>query len=234
MTEVRRRRTTVADVMTTTVASVSPSTSVHDVAATLYTAAVRAVPVLDADGALVGVISEADLLPAVAATEPSERQWWRPRHIHRGVPAARPGARTAGELMSAAPITIGPDATVAAAARLMRERGVSWLPVLAEGRLVGVLGRSDLLTVFLRSDAEIRAEVVGDVLAGRLVVDPSRVAVEVTDGVVTLTGELDTHADAEVALTMVHRVEGVVDVLDQLTWQVADRPETIPVRDLLH
>jgi CBS domain-containing protein len=234
MTQVRRRRTTVADVMTTAVVSVSPSTSVHDVAAALYTAAVRAVPVLDDGGALLGVLSEADLLPAVAATEPSERRWWRPRHIHRGVPAARPGARTAGELMSAAPITVGPDATVAAAARLMRERGVSWLPVVTGDRLVGVLGRSDLLTVFLRPDAEIQAEVVHDVLAGTLIVAPSRVAVDVTDGVVTLTGELDTQADAEVALALVHRVEGVVDVVDRLTWQVEDRPETIPVRDLLH
>ncbi len=223
-----------ADVMTTTVASVSVSTPITDVASTLYTAAVRAVPVLDADGALLGVISEADLLPAVAATEQSGQRWWRPRHVHRGVPAPHPGARTAGQLMSAAPITIGPDATVAAAARLMRERGVSWLPVLRDARLVGVVGRSDLLTVFLRPDSEIRSEVVGDVLGATLMATPGRVAVDVADGVVTLTGELDTHVDAEVAVEMVRRVEGVVDVVDRLTWQVADRPETIPVRDLLH
>jgi CBS domain-containing protein len=216
MTEVRRRRTTVADVMTTTVASVSSSTPIPDVASTLFTAAVRAVPVLDPDGALLGVISEADLLPVVAATEQSGRRWWRPRHIHHGVPAPRPGARTAGELMSAVPITIGPDATVAAAARLMRERGVSWLPVLAGARLVGVLGRSDLLTVFLRPDAEIRSEVIYDVLSGTLMVAPGRVRVDVADGVVTLTGELDTHVDAEVAAAMVHRIEGVVDVVADL------------------
>jgi CBS domain-containing protein len=136
--------------------------------------------------------------------------------------------------MSTAPVTIGPDATVAAAARLMRERGVSWLPVIATGRFVGVVGRSDLLTVFLRPDAEIRSEVVEEVLAGMLMVAPGRVAVDVVDGVVTLTGELDTHGDAEVAVEMVRRMEGVVDVVDELTWQVPDRPETIPVRDLLH
>jgi CBS domain-containing protein len=223
--------------MTTTVASVAPSTPVPDVAATLYTAAVRALPVLD-DGVLLGVISEADLLAGIAATEQAteqpEQRWWRPRHIHRGVPVPRPGARTAGELMSAIPVNIGPDATVAAAARLMREQGVSWLPVLEAGRLVGVLGRSDLLTVFLRPDAEIRSELVEDVLAGTLMVTPGRVAVDVVDGVVTLTGELDTHGDAEVAVEMARRVEGVVDVVDELTWQVPDRPETIPVRDLLH
>ena len=70
-------------------------------------------------------------------------------------------------------------------------------------------------------------------LADLLVTDPSRVAVEVADGVVTLTGELDTRIDAEVAVAYTHRVEGVVDVVDRLTWQAPDRPDTMPVRSLL-
>ena len=118
-----RQRTTVADVMTTAVVSVPAHAPVPEVASTLFVAAVRAVPVLDDEGDLLGVISEADLMAAIAATEPAEHRWWRPRHVHRGVPVARPGARTAGELMSAVLVTIEPDATVAAAARLMREQG---------------------------------------------------------------------------------------------------------------
>jgi len=90
------------------------------------------------------------------------------------------------------------------------------------------------LTVFLRSDAAIRSEALDDVLGGTLVVEPGRVAVDVVDGVVTLDGELDTHGDAEVAVALVSRIEGVVAVVDELTWKVPDRPETIPVRDLLH
>jgi CBS domain-containing protein len=228
-----RQRTTVADVMTTAVVAVPPSAPVPEVASTLSEAAVRAVPVVADQGDLLGVISEADLMATIAATEPVERRRWRPRHVHRGVPVARPGARTAGELMSAVLVTIDPDATVAAAARLMREQGVNWLPVVADSRLVGVLGRSDLLAVFLRSDAAIRTEIVEDVLVGALATDPSRVAVDVVDGVVTLTGELDTHTDAEVAVALTSRTEGVVDVVDRLTWQVQDRPDTIPVRSLL-
>jgi CBS domain-containing protein len=144
--------TTVADVMTTAVVWVPPSMSVPEVASTLYTAAVRAVPVLGADGQLLGVISEADLLAGIADTEPAPHRWWRPRHVHRGVPAPRPGAITAGQLMSGALVVVDPGASVATAARLMYEEGVSWMPVLAEGRLVGVLGRSDLLAVLLRPD----------------------------------------------------------------------------------
>jgi len=228
-----RQRTTVADVMTTAVVSVPPHTPVPEVASTLFVAAVRAVPVVSDEGDLLGVISEADLMAAIAATEPVERRWWRPRHVHRGVPVARPGAQTAGDLMSAVLVTIDPGATVAAAARLMREQGVNWLPVVADSRLVGVLGRSDLLAVFLRSDVAIRTEIVEDVLVGALATDPSRVAVDVVDGVVTLTGELDTHTDAEVAVALTSRTEGVVDVVDGLSWQVQDRPDTIPVRSLL-
>ena len=108
-----RQRTTVADVMTTAVVSVPPHTPVPEVASTLFVAAVRAVPVLDDEGDLLGVISEADLMAAIAATEPAEHRWWRPRHVHRGVPVARPGARTAGDLMSAVLVTIDPGATVA-------------------------------------------------------------------------------------------------------------------------
>ena len=135
--------------------------------------------------------------------------------------------------MSAVLVTIDPDATVAAAARLMREQGVNWLPVVADSRLVGVLGRSDLLAVFFRSDAAIRTVIVEDVLVGALATDPNRVAVDVVDGVVTLTGELDTRIDAEVAVALTSRTEGVVDVVDRLSWQVEDRPDTIPVRSLL-
>ena len=228
-----RQRTTVADVMTTAVVSVPPHTPVPEVASTLFVAAVRAVPVLGDEGDLLGVVSEADLTAAIAASEPAEHRWWRPRHVHRGVPVARPGARTAGDLMSAVLVTIDPGATVGAAARLMREQGVNWLPVVADSRLVGVLGRSDLLAVFLRSDAAIRTEVVEDVLVGALATDPSRVAVDVVDGVVTLAGQLDTRIDAEVAVALASRTEGVVDVVDRLSWQVQDRPDTIPVRSLL-
>jgi len=120
--------------------------------------------------------------------------------------------------MTAAAVTVTPGTTLASAARTMRERGLSWLPVVdSDGRMAGVLGRSDLLSVFMRDDAAIRAEIVDGVLLETMLIDPARVHVDVTDGVVTMTGRLDTHRDAELAVRFVESVEGVVDIVDRLS-----------------
>ncbi len=230
------RRTTVRDVMTTGVLSVGPDTPFREVATTLFAGALRAVPVLDADGLLLGVISEADLLATAERLDPlPEHPWWRhrPRHIGRNRPLRRAGASTARELMSAPAVTVAPTATVAAAARAMREQRLSWLPVTdTDGRVLGVLGRSDLLAVFLRDDAEIRSEIVDGVLLGMVLVDPMRVAVDVVDGVVTLAGELDTRTDAVLAVRFVERLEGVVGVVDRLTYAVDPHDSDLDVAHL--
>ena len=218
------RRSTVADVMTGMVISVLPGASFADVARTLFTAAVRAVPVLDEAGRLLGVVSEADLLVTAERGEPTrDGHRWRPRRISRHDPSSHAGATTAGALMSTSAVTVGPDTTVAHAARRMREQGLCWMPVVDAGRVVGVLSRSDLLAVYLRDDAAIRTEIVEQVLTRMLAVDPARVDVAVADGVVTLTGELDTHADAELAVRFVERLEGVVSVVDLLSYAVDER-----------
>jgi CBS domain-containing protein len=91
------------------------------------------------------------------------------------------------------------------------------------GRVVGVLGRSDVLTVFLRDDVSIRAEILDDILRYVLLADPSAVKVEVAGGVVTLTGELDTLLDTQVAVRLTERVEGVAAVVDQLRYRTDER-----------
>jgi CBS domain-containing protein len=126
--------------------------------------------------------------------------------------------------MTTPAVTVEPGSTVARAARAMREHGLAWLPVVErDGRMVGVLGRSDLLSVFDRDDDGIRAEVLVDVLGRLLLVGEERVSVTVIDGVVTLDGELDTRADAELAVRFTERVEGVVAVVDRLHFRVDDR-----------
>jgi CBS-domain-containing membrane protein len=219
------RHTTVADVMSTNVISARPQDSFAHLITLLRVAAIRAVPVVDDDGTLLGVVSEADLMAAVARPDGYEaRRWWRPRHIRRQRPESKAGATTAAELMTTGVETVTPATRVSAAARTMLGQHLSWMPVCDEDRrVVGVLGRSDVLTVFARDDASIRAEIVDDVLRWILLADPDRVLVEVDGGVVTLTGELDTRMDAHVAVRLIERVEGVVAVVDHLSFRTDER-----------
>ena len=219
------RHTTVADVMSTNVISANPQDSFAQLAMMLRNAAIRAVPVVDDDDRLCGVVSEADLMAAVAHAEGGDaRRWWRPRHIRRRSPQAKAGATTAAELMTTDVETVSPATPLPAAARTMMDRQLSWMPVCDEaGRVVGVLGRSDVLTVFVRDDASIRAEIVDDVLRRILLAEPGRVLVEVDGGVVTLTGELDTRLDAQVAVRLIERIEGVVAVVDHLRFRTDER-----------
>jgi len=219
------RHTTVADVMSTNVISARPQDSFAHLTTLLRGAAIRAVPVVDDDGTLLGVVSEADLMAAVARPDGYEaRRCWRPRHVRRQAPESKAGATTAAELMTTGVETVAPATRVSAAARAMLKHHLSWMPVCDEDRrVVGVLGRSDVLTVFVRDDASIRAEIVDDVLRSILLADPERVLVEVDGGVVTLTGELDTRLDAQVAVRLIERLEGVVAVVDHLRFRTDER-----------
>ena len=106
----------------------------------------------------------------------------------------------------------------------MREHRLGWLPVVDDaGRVVGVLGRPDLLTVFCWPDAEIRDEVADEVFGRMLLVDPRQVQIDVDRGVVTLSGNLDTRADAEMAVRFVERLEGVLAVVDRPTYRFDER-----------
>ncbi|GAA4547348.1 CBS domain-containing protein [Pseudonocardia xishanensis] len=211
------RRSLVRDVMSTAVVSVEPETTIDEVIRTLTGHAVRAVPVVRGSR-LLGVVSEADLMRGAEHTDVTGR-----RHDRA---ADRP--TTAGAAMSYPPITIRPDATVAEAARRMRRRHLGWLPVteFRDGveHLVGVLGRRDVLSVFLRDDAEIRAEIVEVVLPHLAGADAARVRVAVEDGVVTLDGQVSRRGQAVAVVALISRLEGVVGVRDELTF---DRDERV-------
>lgn len=224
------RHTPVADVMATELITASPDASFAHLAKLLHTAGVRAVPIVDPAGVLLGVVSEADLMASAARPDTAPGRW-RARHIRRDQPEAKAGATTAAELMTAFVEAVAPTTPVATAARLMVERHLRWMPVCdAAGCVVGVVSRSDVLTVFLRDDASIRAEVVDEVLNGAAVddaaeaaADAERLQVEVHEGIVTLTGDVATPADAERLVRATERVEGVVAVVDHLAHRVDER-----------
>ncbi|WP_369029733.1 CBS domain-containing protein [Streptomyces adonidis] len=198
---------TVSDVMTHTAVAVGSEASFKEIVELLDQWKVSALPVLAGEGRVVGVVSEADLLPKEEFRDTDE-----------GEPAERTkaGAVSAGELMSTPAVTVHADATIAEAARIMARRHVKRLPVVdGVGVLQGVVSRGDLLKVFLRSDEEIADEIRHTIL-GRLPVTTA-LTVDVAEGVVTLGGPLPDRTLVPVVARAVRAVEGVVDIRIELT-----------------
>ncbi|GGL13670.1 hypothetical protein Sme01_70030 [Sphaerisporangium melleum] len=227
-------RVKVSEVMTRDVASVNGSTPFKDVAEVLIAHGVSAVPVVDGEDHVLGVVSEADLLRKEEFKEQYYREGYQPplrvrlRHrLGKEGAWAREKAKgeTAAELMTRPAVTTRPRASVVQAMRLMDEHGVKRLPVVDEdGVLQGIVSRTDLLKVFVRADADIAREIEEDVLTRSLWMDASRVKVTVKRGVVTLEGTMDRRSNAHIAARAVLRVNGVVDVIDRLTWEEDDSP----------
>jgi CBS domain-containing protein len=211
--------TLVQDVMTTRVISVTEATGYKDVVTLLRRHRVSAVPVLDAGGRVIGVVSEADLLmkqTAPALPVGAVRLAWRLRE------RSKASACTAAELMTSPAVTVRADADVARAARLMRDRNVRRLPVTgADGRLVGIVSRTDVLSVYERPDEQIRDEITTGVIAGRFLLDPLDFEVTVTSGIVTIAGPVESSAVALSLLAAIRTAEGAVAARDRLTYPPA-------------
>ena len=217
---------TVKDVMSTLPVWVSESASFREIAARLRECRVSAFPVLDADGKVIGVVSEADLLVKEAvADEPNVIWGLLAGIVHH---AARGKARgvTAADLMTSPAVTIGPDEPVEHAARLMYDRKFKCLPVVDQaGRLAGIISRSDVLAVFDRTDAEIREEIMSQVITGRS--EPSWYSVIVRGGVVTLEGTPETAAIGRDLVRRVRYLQGVVAVRDRLVYPAPPVPSRL-------
>ena len=210
----------VSDVMTQTVVAVGRDAPFKEIVRTMEQWKVSAMPVLEGEGRVIGVVSEADLLPKEECRA-GEQCLSALRPGLSAVPTA--GAPTAGELMSAPAITVHADATLAQAARIMAVRRVKRLPVVdGIGMLQGIVSRADLLKVFLRSDEDIEEEVRRTVVSYLFPAFGHAIHVNVHDGVVTLRGHIHDTALIPVAVRLVRAVEGVVDVEPHLTGESAD------------
>lgn len=213
----------VGNVMTSDVVRVEEATSFKQVASLLAQHRISGLPVVDNDEKVIGVISESDLIARQArdAGEPPRRRLLRGPASRRM--AAKAEALTAGQLMSAPPVTVHADDSIAFSARTMAEHRVERLPVLdEEERLVGIVTRRDLLQVFLRPDTDIREEVVQEVIVNTLWLTPLAVDVRVQDGVVTLEGGLERQSEVSIAGSATTRIDGVVAVDNRLTSRLDD------------
>ncbi|MFF4948763.1 CBS domain-containing protein [Streptomyces chattanoogensis] len=207
----------VGRLMVNNVVTVIAQTPFKEIAKLLAVHRISGLPVVDSDNRVLGVISESDLMLRQAGEEPGQG------------PDTKARAMTAEELMSRPAITVRAGDSIAEAARTMARHRVERLPVVdEEDRLVGIVTRRDLLQLFLRPDADIRRAVVEE-LDDTLWISPDAVHVQVIDGVVTLTGQLERFSDVPVAVRLTQQVDGVVSVVDKLTYRFDDsgrRPET--------
>jgi CBS domain-containing protein len=218
----------VRDVMTTDVITAPDDASVAEIVTVLTDRQITAVPIVDKFDVVLGVVSWTDLRSKVDMAAPDgtrEVGWWR-----RWAPPVHWPQGTAVEVMSGPALTVGADASLAAAARAMYRKGVGRLLVVdGDERLRGIVTRSDLLKVHAQLDAVIRDEVVHRVLHRTLMIPPGKVRVTVEDGVVTLSGRTARRTTAVVAARLTEAVAGVTGVVDRLTFDVDDTVAAEPV-----
>jgi CBS domain-containing protein len=213
----------VSDVMTHTVAAVGRRATFKEIVQLMQDWQISALPVIEGEGRVVGVVSEADLLPKEEFRDNPDAAYLQ---LRQPVDVAKADAVAAGDLMSSPAVTIRADATLAEASRTMAQEGVKRLPVLDEaGLLAGVVSRADLLKVFLRGDDKIADEVRREIVSCLFPPPASTLQVEVHDGVATLTGRIHDTTLVPVAARLVRSVEGVVDVRFDLARETAEQHE---------
>ncbi|MER5448678.1 CBS domain-containing protein [Streptomyces sp. NPDC002766] len=189
----------IGEVMTSEVVLAHRTTPFRELVGLLDRHRISGLPVVDHDDKVLGVVSGTDL--ARAGT----------------------GTLTAGDLMSTPAVTVHPEQAVSDAARVMERHGIERLPVVdEEDRLIGIATRRDLLRVFARTDATIRREVVDGIVVGVLGLPPEAVGVTVRDGMVTLTGRVPRSCEIAPAVRSAWKIEGVVGVVNGLTYEVDD------------
>ena len=201
----------VSDVMTTAVITTPERTPVGELVGMMSTHRVSAVPIVGDDGRVVGVVSQADLLPRVAATAVTGARATGRRT------AAKAAATAARDLMGTPVVSISADAPLSAAADKMQATKVKQLVVTdRSGQMLGIVSRADLLRPYTRPDTDIRQDVIDHVLRRVLWIDTRQVQVNVDAGVVTLTGAVGRRTTAAIAARLAARVPGVVSVVNQI------------------
>jgi CBS domain-containing protein len=224
----------VREVMSRPVITVGTETPLKDVARLLIDSGISGVPVVDASGSVLGVISEGDFLV--------KEQGGKSVHHRRFASLLGDSAetraqldkvvaRTAGEAMTAPALTIDPARPVHEAAALMTERRINRLPVVDAGKLVGIVTRADLVRAYLRTDAELERTIREDVLLRILWLDPAAFKVEVRNGEAIVAGSVDRRSTAEIVAETIRLVPGIVDAQVDVRWSVDDRQIRPAARD---
>lgn len=213
----------VRDVMSPEVISVQQEMQLKELAALLNEHQISGAPVTDADGRVVGVVSEADVLMKQVGRPPSRRrplEWIFGEQDREEM--RRRVAATVGEAMTAPAVTIDADRPLREAAARMVDDKVNRLPVVHDGRLVGIVTRADLVRAYLHRDDDALRAVRDEVFRKTMWLDPDAYGIEVREGTLTLTGKVDRKSTAEILERLSGVVEGVDRVDNRLTWELDD------------
>jgi CBS domain-containing protein len=212
----------VSDVMTSRVHVASPLAPFKQLVRLIDENRVSAIPIVDQQGVPVGIVSESDLLL-------KERRFDLERshdllHVQkRRQDRVKARGTVASEVMTSPAITVPSETSLSDAARIMQEKNVRRLVVVDErGRIAGIVSRSDLLQVFLRSDEELREEITKNLIPAVLLPSDDEVGVDVSWNVATLSGEVDRRSDAEILTRLTLQLDGIVDVVDRLSYRWDD------------
>jgi CBS domain-containing protein len=216
------RHRNVSDVMTSRVHVATPLTPFKLLVRLIEENRISAVPIVDQQGIPIGIVSETDLL--LKQRRPELESSRDLLHVQkRRHERAKAAGTVASEVMTSPAITVGSDTSLSRAARLMQERNVRRLVVVDErGRIAGIVSRSDLLQVFLRTDEELREEIAGKLIPAVLPSSNDAIGVEVRWNIATLSGEVDRKSDADMLTRLARELDGVVGVVDQLTYRWDD------------
>jgi CBS domain-containing protein len=220
----------VDEVMTRLVVCVDEDAPFTEILDKLAAHRIGAVPVIDADRRVLGVVSVSDLLTKLVVGD-AHTHAIVADHETRKSTRRKAQAETAGQLMTSPAITVSVGCSVVQAARTAARTGVRRLPVLDErGALAGIVSRSDLLHVFRHDDSALRTHLVADILLRQFCLEASAVEVTVLDGVVTLTGQVETGNIIAPLLATIRATAGVVAVHERLTYPHQNPPPALPLQ----
>lgn len=216
---------TVRHAMTQSVISVRPGTPLKEVARLLIDHRISGLPVVDDDGAVLGIVSEADFLVKEQGAEairhrPLARILGESRESRSQL--AKLAALTAGEAMTAPAFTVSSGRRISEAAAVMTARGVNRLPVVDDGRLVGIVTRADLVRAYVRSDDDLARTIRDEVLLRIFWLDPTPFTVVVKDGAASIRGHVERRSVAEMVEEAVTMVPGIMNVHAEVTWAMDD------------
>lgn len=214
----------VRDVMSRDVISVPREMDLKELAGLLTEHQISGAPVTDADGAVIGVVSEADVLMKQVGRPISRRRplEWIFGESHDPEEMRRRVASTVGEAMTAPAVTIDAGRPLREAAALMVDSKVNRLPVIEDGKLAGIVTRADMVRAYLRRDEEALRAVREDVFRKTMWLEPERYEIDIHEGRLTMAGKVDRKSTAEILERLAGLVEGVDRVDNHLTWELDD------------